>query len=105
MADTAARVGPGLLSNSAATKLTVAAVTTFNMLTIHVANTSGTAATFTLSIGSDSTATELFTAVSVPANGALSWTGFIPVFTAEIIQAFSGTNNVLNLTIGGVNVT
>jgi hypothetical protein len=106
VSDTAVRlVGPGLLSNAAATKYTVPASTTTIIRHIIICNTTGLAATFTLSIGADAAGTELYTAVPIAANTTIETTGFIVLAAAEIIQAFSGTNNALSLTISGVETT
>jgi len=95
--------GPALLTNSAATKYTVPGSTTLKIQNIHVYNSSGTAATFTMSIGADATGTRIFDAVSIPAQGNLPFDSYGPFYLAagETIQAFSGTNNVLTLTIDG----
>jgi hypothetical protein len=85
MADTAKRLaGPTVLRN------------------IHVSNETGSAATLTLSIGTDAAGKRLYTALSIPANSTLDWSGFIVLAAAEILQAFSGTASALTLTISGV---
>ena len=105
MADTAKRLaGPAQVSNSAATKYTVPSSTTTIIRNIHIFNGSDSAATFTMSIGTDGAATRLYDAVSIPARGSLDWSGFMVMAATEIIQALSGTNNVLTLTISGVEV-
>lgn len=106
MADTAKRLfGPALLTNAAATKYTVPAATTAIIRNIHIANTTGTAATFTMSIGADAAGTELFTAVSIAANTTVILPVFLVMAAAEILQAYSGTTSALNLTLSGVEVT
>lgn len=103
MADTAKRLsGPALLTGSAATVYTVPASTTTILRSIHVSNETGTAATLTLSIGTDAAGKRLFTAFSVAANDVLDWSGFIVMTAAEILQAFSGTASALTLTTSGV---
>jgi hypothetical protein len=103
--------GPAQVSNAAATKYTVPASTKTIVRHIHVQNPSGSAATFTLSIGADAAGTRLFDAYSIPA-AAAGVTGsvidhycYYVLEAAEIIQAFSGTNNVLTLTIDGDELT
>jgi hypothetical protein len=103
--------GPAQVSNGAATKYTVPAGTKTILRHIHVQNPSGSAATFTLSIGADAAATRLLDAFSIPA-AAAGVTGSVVDFfcyyvleAAEIIQAFSGTNNVLTLTLNGDELT
>lgn len=104
MADVAFRIGPILLTNAAVTVRTVTAVT-YHVTTISVTNTSGTNATLFLSIGADAAGTRLFSGRVVKSNDTFQWTGFVPVFDTQIIQAYSGTNNVLTLTVGGVDVS
>jgi hypothetical protein len=57
-----------------------------------------------MSIGTDAAGKRLFTALSVPGNQTLDWSGFIVLAAAEIIQAFSGTASALTLTVSGVEV-
>jgi hypothetical protein len=103
MADTAKRLsGPALLTAAAATQYTVPASTTTTLRNIHVSNETATAATFTMSIGTDAAGKRLFTALSIPGNQAFDWSGFIVMAAAEIIQAFSGTASALTLTVSGV---
>lgn len=102
MASTPKRLaGPAQVSNAAATKYTVPAATKTVLRHIHVQNPSGAAATFTMSIGIDAAATRLYDAYSIAAGAVLDvWVYFV-LETTEIIQAFSGTNNVLTLTLDG----
>ena len=93
--------GPAQVSNSAATKYTVPTSLMAVVRHIHVYNESASAVTFTLSIGTDAAATRLFDAYSVAADSAFDHFCYYPMAAAEIIQAFSGTNNVLTLTISG----
>ena len=93
--------GPAQVSNAAATKYTVPANTKTIVRHIHVQNPSGGAVTFTLSIGADAAATRLWDAYSIAAGAALDFWGPYTLEEAEIIQALSGTNNVLTLTIDG----
>lgn len=112
MAKTAKRLaGPAQVSNAAATKYTVPALTRTIVRHIHVQNPSGSAVTFTLSIGADAAATRVFDAWSIPAAGAGvtgnvidHWCYYV-LDAAEIIQAFAGTNNILTLTIDGDELT
>ncbi len=105
MADTAKRLsGPTLLTGAAVTQYTVPASTTAILRNIHVCNETGTAATFTMSIGTDGAGKRLFMGYSVAANDVLDWSGFEVLVAAEIIQAFSGTASALTLTISGVEV-
>lgn len=97
--------GPALLSNAAATKYTCPAATIARILRGRVSNTSGVAATFTISMGADAAGTRLYDAVSVPANGSYDFTGPFVLAAGEIVQAFSGTNNVLMLELDGTEST
>ena len=97
--------GPALVSNSAATKYTVPGSTTAVVRYIHVSNPSGSAVTFTLSIGADATGTRLYNAHSIPANSLFERHVYLVLAAAEIIQAFAGTNNQLTLTIAGDEIT
>jgi len=106
MADTAKRLsGPTLLTAAAVTQYTVPASTTAILRDIHVANETGTAATFTMSIGTDAAGKRLFMGFSIPGNQSFDWSGFIVMVAAEIIQAYSGTASALTLTTSGVEVT
>lgn len=68
---------------------------------IHVVNTTGTAATFTLSVGTDGVATRLYDAYSVAGGGILDWYGELTLEAGELVQVASGTNNALTLIING----
>jgi hypothetical protein len=99
--------GPAQVSNVAATKYTVPATTKTVVRHIHVQNPSGSAVTFTLSIGADGAATRVIDAFSIPAAAAgvttsvVDWFVYYVLEAAEVIQAFAGTNNILTLTIDG----
>lgn len=106
MTDSASRVvGPILLTNSSVTLYTVPAATIAILLRIHIANTSGTAATVKLSIGADAAGTRLLGDKSVAANDTYDYSTFLPLTAAEEIRGQSGTTNVLTITISGVLVT
>jgi len=104
MTDTAARVGPVALAAAAATVRTVPAATTFVMRNVHVANETALPATFTFSIGADGAGKRLWYQQAVPALGSFDWSGFEPVFAAEIIQVYASATATLDLTIGGVDI-
>ena len=93
--------GPALVTNAAATKYTVPALTKTIIRHIHVQNPSGAAVTFTMSIGTDAAGTRIFDVYSIPAGTVLDHFCYYVVDAAEIIQAFAGTNNILTLTIDG----
>lgn len=74
---------------------------------IHIANTTGTAATLTLGLnaGAALAAAEHFmSAVSIPANGQLDWSGFAVLDGSETIRALQGTASALTVTISGVEL-
>ena len=93
--------GPAQVSNSTATKYTVPGSTIAVVRHVRVSNPSGSAATFTMSVGADAAGTRLFDAYSIPANSVYDWYCYLVLVAAEIIAAHSGTNNVLTLTISG----
>jgi len=93
--------GPALITNAAANKYTVPAVTKTIVRHIHVQNPTGAAVTFTLSIGADAAATRLFDAYSIAAGAVLDHFCYYVLEAAEVIEALAGTNNVMTLTIDG----
>ena len=112
MARTAKRLyGPLVVSNAAATKYTVPALTKTIIRQFHVQNPSASPVTLTISIGADAAGTRLYDAYSIPAAAAgvtasvLDIFGYWVVDAAEIVQAFAGTNNILTLTIFGDEIT
>ena len=112
MARTAKRLfGPAQVSNAAATKYTVPALTKTIIRHIHVQNPSASLVTFTISIVADAASTRLLDGFSIPAAGpgvaasVLDIFGYWVVDAAEIVQAFAGTNNILTLTAFGDELT
>lgn len=97
--------GPAQVSNSAATKYTVPSATKTIVRHVHLQNPSGSAVTFTMSVGSDAAAVRLFDAYSIAANSTYDWFCYLVLEAAEVIQALAGTNNVLTLTIDGDEAT
>ena len=97
--------GHAQVSNAAATKYTVPATTKTIVKFIHVQNPSGSAATLTMSIGTDAAAVRLFDGFSLSAGQVFDHPCYYVLEAAEIIQALSGTNNVLVLTINGDECT
>lgn len=72
---------------------------------IHVANTTGTAATITLGLNAAAALTganHFYSAFSVPANGVVDWSGFQVVSASGTIRALQGTSTALTVTISGV---
>ena len=93
--------GPAQVSNAAATKYTVPALTKTIIRHVHLQNPSAAAVTFTMSIGADAAAVRLFDAYSIAAGSVLDHFCYYVVDAAEIVQALAGTNNILTLTIDG----
>lgn len=89
--------GPALVSNAAATKYTVPTGRRAVIRHLHVNNPTGSAATFTWSIGADAAGTRELDAFSILAGTSLDDFGPYTMEAGEILQAFSGTNNVLVL--------
>lgn len=93
--------GPALVTNLAVTKYTVPASRRGIIRHIHVQNPSGSAITFTMSIGADAAGTRIFDAFSIAANSVLDHFCYYVLEAAEILQALAGTTNILTLTIDG----
>lgn len=103
MANTLKRlVGPIILTGAAVTYYTTPGSTTTVIRDIQICNETGTAATFTLSIGADGAGKRLYKEFSIPANGFHSSQRQIVLAAAETLQAYSGTASALSLTISGV---
>lgn len=106
MVDVAKRLfGPGLLTGSAVTKYTTPAGTTTVVKSILVCNTTGSAATLTMSIGTDAAGTEIFTAKSFAANDTVVIPCWIVLNAGDTIQALSGTASALNVSAFGVETS
>lgn len=97
--------GPAQVSGAAATKYTVPAVTKTIVRHVHISNPTGSAVTFTLSIGTDAAGVRLYDAHSIPANSVRDDYWYEIMEAAEIIQGFAGTANVLVITINGDEIT
>ena len=97
--------GPLQVSNSATTRYTVPTSTKTIVRHIHLSNPSGSAVTFTLTIGSDAAAVRLFDAYSIAANTVFDHFCYYVVDAAEVMQTNAGTNNILVLTMNGDEIT
>ena len=107
MADASGRLyGPAQPGTTNATIYTVSAGTVV-VRNIHICNTTATAATISLAINaSAATAANCFlSALTIPANGTLDWSGFLHLSTADTLQALQGTASALTVTISGVITT
>ena len=106
MTDTPKRLyGPAQPTASAATLYTVPATTSAIVRYIRINNTGGTDRTITLSVGLNAAGTQIFSGVTVPANGYIDWSGFIPMTTGEVIQGLASAAAALTVIISGVEVT
>ena len=97
--------GPAQPGLAAATLYTVPANRKTTIELIHAANTTGTAATLTLSIGADAAATRLLSAYSIAANGIFTLPTELTLVATEIIQGLQGTGSALTVTINGTETT
>lgn len=102
MPDTAQRSGPQILTTSAAVIYT--APSDAVLRTIQVANNSAISRALTISIGADGTNTRLVSGLSIPGNGTYTWTGFVPLSSAETIQAKADAGSSLVITAGIVEI-
>lgn len=108
MADTAKQIYTAQPGTSDTLLYTVPGATTTVVRSIHVANTTGTAATITLGLNSAAAlaaANHFLSAVSIPANGTYDWSGFQVLDAAETIRALQGTLNALTVHISGIEIT
>lgn len=74
---------------------------------IHIANKTGSAATFTLYLGAtgaNAAGTELWLGYSVPANSAFEWYGNLKVVSTQFIVGGSGTATALTIFAEGEQV-
>lgn len=103
--------GPALVATGPATVYTVPASTKTIVRQIHIQNPSASPVTFTLSLGADAVGTRLWTTYSIPAAAAGVTDSVRDIFmymvmeAAEIIQMAAGTNNILNVSIFGDELT
>lgn len=105
MTDTLKRVyGPAQLGTSAATLYTVPASTTFILRYMRFNNTTSTDRSITISIGANAAATQIVSAMTVPANGAIDWTGSIPMTTTEILQGLAAAATAITAVVSGVEI-
>lgn len=102
MASTPKRLfGPAALTNAAATKYTVPAVTKTVIRHIHLSNPTASAVPVTISVGADAAGTRIFDAYSLPAGSTYDWWGYLVMDVGEVVQALAGTTGVIVATING----
>lgn len=94
--------GPTQLTTSAVAIYTVPANRTTIVKQLVATNTSASAATFTLYIGTATAANAVFNATSVAANDSLVINLSQVLSTGEVLNALASANTAINLTISGV---
>lgn len=99
MATTKRIVGPATLTGTAATLYTAPTGIRAIIKRIHILNPTTTAYTFTLSIGADAAATELYKTQSVAAGGFFDDYANYSLEPAEILQGFASTTTKLTITV------
>lgn len=92
--------GPAQITNAAATKYTVPALTKTVIRHIHIVNP-GAAITLTASIGADAAGTRIFDAEPIGANKVDSRFGYWVMDAAEILQMYGSVTNQLVVTVFG----
>lgn len=93
--------GPAQVATGPTTVYTVPAARSALMRHIHLSNPSGSAVTFTMSIGADAAGTRIFGALSIAANTVADYWGMWFMPTGTVVTVSAGTNNILVLTING----
>jgi hypothetical protein len=93
---------PTQLNTSGQTLYTVPASKTSIIKQIVVTNVTGSAATFSLYIGSAATPNALFSATSVSANDTIIVNLSQVLNSLDILTALASANNSLNITVSGV---
>jgi hypothetical protein len=71
---------------------------------LHIANKTGSGATFSLWIGAtgaNAAGTEWFNALSVPANSVYDWYGNLKILTTDFIVGGAGTATALTIILEG----
>jgi len=96
-------VGPSLVATGPTTVYTVPALTKTHVRCVIVNNPTASAATFTITIGADAAGTRVMV-YSVSANTPDIKYPELILDAAEIITVSAGTNNVLVVTIDGMEI-
>ena len=102
-------VGPIALSSTPTTNVyNQSSVLIYDVIKhIHVANKTGSAATFSLWLGAtggNAAGTELFTGVNVPANAVYDWYGNLKMLYTDFLVGGSSTATALTITVEGEQV-
>ena len=96
------RNGPTAVGITAAAHYTIptTAGTWAILRTIHCQNTTTATLLFRLSVGAMAAGTVLYFDIPIPANGALDWSGFLPLFPADTAVNAQASAVGLTLTLG-----
>ena len=103
--------GPAQIATGPTTVYTAPALTKTIIRQIHVSNPSASPVTLTLSVGADGVTTRLWSTYSIPAAAAGVSDSVRDIFmylimdAAEILTLSAGTNNILDITITGDEIT
>jgi len=105
MAETYKKLVQTLVDSSNETFYTVASNTTTIIRSMRAVNTTGTAATLKLFHDGEATSNMILPAVTIEANGWAEFDGVIVMEAADTLIGISGTQNVINLTVYGLELT
>ena len=105
MAETYKKLAQTLVDSSNETLYTVPANTTTIIRSMRLVNTTGTAATVKLFHDGTATANMILPFVTIAANGWAEFDGTIIMEAADTLIGISGTQNVINMTVYGLELT
>ena len=105
MAETYKKLVQELVDSSNDTLLTVAANTTVIIRSMRAVNTSGTTATLKLFHDGTAAGNMILPFVNIQGNGWAEFDGTIIMEAADTLTGISGTQDVINLTVYGLELT
>ena len=105
MAETYKKLVQELVDNSNDTLLTVAADTTVIIKSMRAVNTTGTAATLKLFHDGTAAVNLILPFVNIAANGWAEFDGTIIMEANDTLVGISGTDEAINLTVYGLELT
>ena len=105
MAETYKKLVQELVDDGNDTLLTVAANTTVIIKSMRAVNTTGPAATLKLFHDGTATANIILPFVTIAANGWAEFDGTIIMEAADTLVGISGTDEAINLTVYGLELT
>ena len=105
MAETYKKLVQELVDNSNDTLLTVAANTTVIIRSMRAVNTTGTAATLKLFHYGTAAVNIMLPFVTIEGNGSAAFDGTIIMEAGDTLIGISGTDEVINLTVYGLELT